>query len=100
MGQYASCPALGLDETDTGLMRLYPNPSNGVIRVSFSDIEEGFYVVELYNLIGQQVNLKNEFISGYGELTLDYSSEAAGQYILKLKNASGNFSRSFQLVLK
>ena len=100
MGQYASCPALGLDETDTGLMRLYPNPSNGVIRVSFSDIEEGFYVVELNNLIGQQVNLKNEFISGYGELTLDYSSEAAGQYILNLKNISGNFSRSFKLILE
>jgi subtilisin family serine protease len=100
MGQYASCPALGIRENDNGRLALYPNPTSDLVTVVFNDIEEGIYNIKLYNLLGQQVDSKTEFISGFGELTLDYSSTVAGQYVVKLENSAGDFSRSFRLVVK
>ena len=99
MGQYASCPALGIRENDKGSIVLYPNPANDLVRVEFNDIEEGTYDITLYNLLGQQVDSKTEFISGFGELTLDYSSTVPGQYVVKLKNSTENFTRSFRLII-
>lgn len=71
----------GVANNDKLDCHIYPNPSSGLVNVSFASNES--YTVLLHNTLGQQVYSKN--INGMNS-TLDFSSFPKGIYLLELKS--------------
>lgn len=69
---------LSLSDFDTTQLKVYPNPTNGELNISYTDI---INQVEVYNLLGQKVITQN-FESN--NVSLNVSHLSNGSYILIL----------------
>ncbi|PJR04654.1 T9SS type A sorting domain-containing protein [Avrilella dinanensis] len=69
---------LSLSEFDTTQLKVYPNPTNGELNISYTDT---INQVEVYNLLGQKVITQN-FESN--DVSLNVSHLSNGSYILIL----------------
>ena len=78
--------------------KLYPNPSNGMITVSF-DLESSEAVnIELYDIRGRKIKASEFKVSGtMFSKVLHYQSVAKGLYILKIKNGPNRISRKIAI---
>ena len=77
-----ACPTnnLGIgDFTETNTVKVYPNPVNDILNISF---EQGISSVSIYNLLGQEVFTKS---INANETTIDVSNFAAGTYLVKVQ---------------
>jgi len=71
------------EDIQSDIMLIYPNPSNGVFRISSKD-SQGMDI-RIYTITGHQVTHINEYIPG------DYISiedQSPGTYVVKIKTAS------------
>ncbi|MGZ3862271.1 MAG: T9SS type A sorting domain-containing protein [Bacteroidia bacterium] len=66
-----------------GTFLVYPNPSNGNIKVSFNKQPLPETVVNVFNCYGQMVASKNEVVSP--DINLDLSEQQSGVYFIELK---------------
>jgi len=82
------------DISEFAAISVYPNPSNGVIHIDFSDYQEKVQVI-LYGSAGQQ--LLNQELNGYIQNTLDLSAYPKGVYFLRLVVGSEIESRKIVL---
>lgn len=73
---------------------IYPNPSNGIIKLINSKFVERF-VVEIYNLFGQKVFQKE--LNSIEENTLNLTELPKGNYLAKVKSIAFNQSLLIQL---
>lgn len=76
-----ACPTtnLGIDDfTETNTVKVYPNPVNDILNISF---EQGISAVVVYNLLGQEVFSK-PFNSN--EVSINMSNLASGTYLVKV----------------
>jgi len=71
---------LGLNEENSSNIRLYPNPTNGIIHLD-GDIEWKEFSFEIYDLGGKMV-LKND----YSDAVIHVESLNTGVYIIKVQN--------------
>ena len=84
---------LPLDELDElSLLKMYPNPSDGVINITFNNNEAKDINVSIYNVIG------NRIACGYPDIfddkiSFDLSSEARGIYTVVLTTESQVISK-------
>ena len=74
--------------------KLYPNPSKGMITVSF-DLESSRDVnIELYDIRGRKIRTSEFKVSGtMFSKALNYQSVAKGLYIMKIKNGQKRISK-------
>lgn len=73
---------------------LFPNPTDGKVNLVVSDALQGKAMVEVYNLLGERMMVKNLGHLQQGEtITLDMSRLASGLYIIKLSTANGNCTK-------
>ena len=64
----------------------YPNPATDYVNIDLSNIEEGEYKIELFDISGKKV-LSEQFQSyQISEYQLDIANVKAGTYILRMKN--------------
>ena len=72
----------GVIENNVAKYNIYPNPTNGNITVSGSEIN----MVEVYNLCGQKV----QSVNGSQNVNVDMSALATGVYMVKVIDNNGN----------
>ena len=89
---------LSAKEQTTPSFTLYPNPTDGRVSLSFEEALQGKAVVEVFNLLGERMVLKNisQTPKG-GTVSLDLSGFAPGLYIVKLNAKEGCFSKKVSL---
>lgn len=88
---------LGVDLGELANFKLYPNPSQGEINISFL---KDVYNVELtlYDLLGRKISEKNYANpSQYFDEIIDFSHVSRGIYILRIKNGNHFSSKKIQL---
>ncbi|MCC5917999.1 MAG: T9SS type A sorting domain-containing protein [Cryomorphaceae bacterium] len=74
----------GKSELNKNEVRLYPNPSNGVINLDFTDILVDKVQYQVYNTVGQVV-LSGEFTNATEEYqSLDAGNLPSGHYFIRL----------------
>ncbi|MFT7613323.1 MAG: subtilisin family serine protease [Parvicellaceae bacterium] len=100
MGQYGSCPALGVTDLDFGTIRVFPNPSDGNVSFKYSGLEQGMYSVDVSNLLGQTMDVRQVALNSEGTLDIDYNDLSAGQYILRVTNQNNKASNTFKLIIE
>ncbi len=73
---------------------LYPNPSKGLVNVSFDVFSSDEVLIELFDIRGRKISQSEFRVSGttFNE-SLNYDSVAKGLYILKIKNGQNRVSK-------
>lgn len=77
-------PTIGISESMLEGVSLFPNPTNGVLRLSTA--YSGAHTVEVMDLLGARV--LNQRLLGNG--TIDLSSVAKGIYLVRVSNSQGS----------
>jgi len=78
----------------------YPNPFNPTTKISFSILENGYTVIKIYNLLGQQVEeLINKYLAA-GFYFTEFNAEKypSGIYIYVLQSGSHILSKKMMLI--
>ena len=78
---------------------VYPNPTrNGLIKLSFNNIPEGDYTVEIFDVLGRmhQTQLISYLKNNFLYVDLDVSSLPKGMYYIKVRN--NNFKGQVKLI--
>ena len=77
---------------------LYPNPTDGKLRLTVDEALQGKVLVEVFNLLGEKMMMKNiGQLPKSGTISLDLRQLAPGLYIVKLTTENGNFSKKVSL---
>ncbi|MCO4820323.1 MAG: T9SS type A sorting domain-containing protein, partial [Bacteroidetes bacterium] len=66
------------------LMKVYPNPSNGIFNVSFDLPSQEDVTVAVYDMMGNQVANIIEGQLQKGTYTVDMTGKAAGMYFVRM----------------
>jgi hypothetical protein len=70
-------------------MFLYPNPSFGMVRLDFVNLNPGAYFFEIYNIIGKKLWSQKYYVQGYTTIREDLSFLSKGTYLYSLVDKSG-----------
>jgi hypothetical protein len=76
--------SVGVDEIDQNGIRIWPNPTDGIVNVKLDGVN-GSVNVEVLDLAGRTV-LTRSFSRSGSEGVLDLSSLATGEYVLRVFN--------------
>ncbi|NJN34362.1 MAG: T9SS type A sorting domain-containing protein, partial [Saprospiraceae bacterium] len=79
----------------SGLLNVYPNPSNGVFRIEWDDKQEVNQELSITDLVGKIVYTNKAFS---GRANVDLSHLARGIYIVKFANGSEVLTKKITLV--
>ena len=64
---------------------VYPNPSNGIVNISFAISKSSYVNIELYNVKGNKVDVWEDSFQNSGKYTLSKNTELKeGMYFLKI----------------
>ena len=86
----------GLDNTIEKSIRIYPNPTNGILNVSFNN--NGITLLKLTNILGENVTELEINKTGYISTVLDITKHASGVYFIQMKNK--NERLNYKVVLE
>ncbi|RLD50438.1 MAG: hypothetical protein DRJ05_19610 [Bacteroidetes bacterium] len=99
------CDSLSVYYTSTSskyaenMVRIYPNPGNGSINISFSEIRDDKVLIELISYTGKSLFKKEFAIYGNNKNTeLDLSNYDSGVYFIRLTNNS--FNKTQKIVIQ
>ena len=78
---------------------VFPNPSHGLVQLSFSsDTNEDFYFT-VYNTVGQKVfEDQKQLFSGFNLIQLNISELESGQYVLKIHSDTKSHTELISLM--
>lgn len=76
----------------------FPNPSNGLFGLTYTDLPSGPFEVKLFSISGQNVLQKKFNSTGAGNVQIDGSHLAPGMYLTEVITTSG--CRFFKLILQ
>jgi len=81
----------GIDEPSDGILHIYPNPGNGLIKVENSGAP-GDYFISVMNMYGMKVldNLPVHFAEQTSTITLDITSSPDGLYLIRVHGTGRN----------
>ena len=80
------------------VFKLFPNPTDGKVFLTMEEPLQGNAVVEVFNLSGERMVMKNvATLPKGGTLSLDLSRLSPGLYIVKLSTERGSFSSKVSL---
>jgi YVTN family beta-propeller protein len=84
------------NNTLAGNLSLYPNPTDGIITLSFDNIANIKGNIVLFNALGQVIKtIPLSFEEGHedAKMTIDLTQQAAGVYFLKIESLGGKMIR-------
>jgi hypothetical protein len=81
-------PCTGVEETENVSMNMYPNPSAGLVNMTFGNVE-GTTIVEVYSIEGKLVASQNIAVSAGAVYQFDFNAVERGAYFVKVTN-NGN----------
>ena len=88
----------GIDDLQFTNFMLYPNPSNGTVKVSFETISSDDVSIQLFDLTGRKV--VEHLYQNRGNLfseELNFTNIAKGLYVLKIQNGTHKMSKKMLL---
>lgn len=83
----------GIDEINSQLISIYPNPTKDVLHVKVNDDDLNSYTFSLVSLTGVKVNLYQKFIKKNKEVEINVEAVAKGIYIMEIQNATSKISK-------
>lgn len=86
VSQISSLPV----EKLAGLVKVYPNPSNGFVTIN--SMIENIESVEVYSLLGDKIS--TIVMGSKGNFELNMSNYSSGMYVLKFNSSNGTFSKT------
>jgi len=91
-------PLLDIQENKAALdVRLYPNPSHGMVTLLLDKKYKGSYAIEIVDMQGHRI-LTDEINANPGSVTLDLSSLHSGLYFIRI--TGDGFTVNRKIVLK
>ena len=78
---------------------IYPNSISNEAPLEVQNVEEGQYIINLHNLLGQRVH-SQEIVVNSSKLTLTLPQLTSGTYFLKLNNTSVNTSVVKKIIIQ
>lgn len=88
-----SVPQVDLDKS----LNISPNPSNGLINISFNCNEGVLNSISIVNILGQEVMNKDTRNNASDYYSIDLSGMSKGIYLVKCNFASGSITRKILL---
>ena len=89
---------LDIEEQAVSPFRVFPNPTNGIINICFDETMQETALVEVFNMLGERVVVKNVRPLPDGEsVSIDLSQKVAGLYIVQISTKKGSFSQKVSL---
>ncbi|PKP39720.1 MAG: hypothetical protein CVT98_00735 [Bacteroidetes bacterium HGW-Bacteroidetes-15] len=79
---------VGIDNVMSSTLKLYPNPSSGIVTLELSSQSNGQVTFEVYSIVGQLVLQKSLAITEI-KTSIDLSSLNPGVYQVRVKDKSG-----------
>ena len=76
------------DKVFSGILSVYPNPSNGKFTLEMNKVTNDKYNVSISNLIGQTVYSINQEINGFFKEDIDITKFGKGTYLITISNSS------------
>ena len=73
-------------EADDNSISIYPNPTTGMLNISFDNAELDGYSVEIYDALGRLVSAEN--VSASYNHTMDISAYPEGLYIVRISTSA------------
>lgn len=95
---YSACFAIGVENEQTILFNIYPNPTTEILNVQ---IEDGTEIKNIYvvNALGQTVRIvKTGDLEKGNSILIDVTELAAGMYSVNLHTNSKTYSKKFTVV--
>lgn len=83
--------SLGTVDLNNSDVRLFPNPSTGVVNVVVSESNQ-IKTVDVYNLLGELMTA-NVKMTGTGRAQVDFGDAADGIYLVKVTTNTGSVTR-------
>lgn len=75
-------------------LQFYPNPTKGLLTVSFNAPQQDLYTLEVRDSQNRIVAVKNAgAVSGFATYTMDLSNVAEGVYLLNIENSTHSYSQ-------
>lgn len=92
-----SCGLVGVEEVGADALRLYPNPSNGIIHIAGLDAPSGLMTVEVMDALGRTVRALAVPFTGGGQATMDLGDLENGNYIVRMSSPRWVSTRQLQV---
>jgi plastocyanin len=87
---------VGVGENTDLSVRIYPNPSRGLFKVTLGNTLEEATEISLLDISGRIIN--TGMVNGSGEMTFDLSESPNGYYFVRLKSGSGTSVRRIVII--
>lgn len=88
VGHLSGCSTVGIDEHVLAPLRVFPNPTSGVVRIDASAMPGRRILIDLLDVTGRQL-LQQIEVNGI-EQSVDLSSFSNGLYLLRLTGEEGS----------
>lgn len=75
-------PFTGIEESVSGSLMLYPNPTSGTMNIQLPNDEHGPFNIEIFNALG---SLVNESTVSRSNTFIDLSNQSNGTYFIRLR---------------
>lgn len=77
----------------------YPNPAFDLVRFDLMNLSNDIYTIEIYDILGRQINSFQAEVDGYTTVALNLSHLKKGTYIYRVANSRNNSVISKRIVM-
>jgi len=92
----ACSPITGVEDQleEISQFQISPNPTTGRAEIQFESLENGDYLLETFNLLGEKLQTRSiRLLEGKNRINYEGAALNAGMYILSLSNGNKKISR-------
>lgn len=75
-----------------GKVSVFPNPTKGILNIEMSDVKKDIYSIKITNVLGQEVFVNTQLISGIYQETIDLTSYEKGVYLIEISNTNSSIT--------
>jgi PKD repeat protein len=95
----AGCVGSGINNIlDAQSVNIYPNPSNGMLNVSFNNLNADHATITVENMLGQQIAaIEAQAIHTGSAFNFNIQNQAAGIYFVKISTEKGSLTQKVVL---
>jgi PKD repeat protein len=74
-------------------LKVYPNPGNGLLNITFTGLRPDLVNVRVFDMIGKQIYEGKKSMLDEREFQIDISTAGAGVYMLQIQHKTSNYNR-------